>query len=315
MKVLVTGGCGYLGSVIVKKLVSKGHDTTIFDSLLFGSYESKVPIIAGDITDNTAVSKALEGKDVVIHLAGIVGEGACLLNNDHTVKVNYLATRNLAKMCEERKLRLVLASTASVYGSMGGSMLDEKSELFPVSVYAITKLAAEDAVRSTCTDHVIFRQGTLFGCSPRMRFDLVVNTFVAMAASKETLLVFGGSQIRPFLHLEDAADAFVRAAESRKTGLFNLGGNNYRIIDVANFVADKMNAKVNVYPELVDRRDYCLDSRLAADTFGVTFSHTVENSIQDIFELPELPDWRNPRYSNEKWLKPRLTTIAKSTPA
>ena len=78
------------------------HDVTIFDSLLNGSYESKVPIIAGDITDNTAVSKALEGKDAVIHLAAIVGEAACLLNNDHTVKVNYLATRNLAKMCEEK---------------------------------------------------------------------------------------------------------------------------------------------------------------------------------------------------------------------
>jgi len=310
MKLLVIGGCGYLGSVLVKKLVSNGHDVSVLDSLLYGACETDVPLIEGDITDNKSVSKTLDGKDAIIHLAAIVGEAACNLDADHSVRVNYLATRNIAHLCEERNLRLLFASTASVYGALPGLLLNEKAQLFPTSIYATTKLAAEDAVRSICRNHVIFRMGTLFGCSPRMRFDLVVNKFVAMAISREPLVVFGGSRIRPLLHVEDAADAFAKAVESQSGGLFNLGGNNYRIVDVAHIVAESTKVAVNIYEELVDRRDYRLDSNLAINAFGVSFPRTVENSIQHMIELSARLNWKKPIYDNETWL--RNLAVAKS---
>ena len=141
-----------------------------------------------------------------------------------------------------------------------------------------------------------------------MRFDLVVNKFAAMAVSKEPLLVFGGSQIRPLLHVDDAANAFVKAVEDRNSGLFNLGGNNYRISDVARIVSERTKVTVNIFEELVDPRDYRLDSGLAIDTFGVKFPHTVENSIEEIMQFSAGLDWKNPIYNNEVWLRAHLTT-------
>jgi len=198
MNVLVTGGCGYLGTTVVDRLLSAGHNVTVFDNLLYGN-TLNANVIKGSVTENASLSKALEGQDTVIHLAAIVGEGACNLNKDYTVRVNYLATRTLSKMCEERKIRLIFPSTASVYGGRPDSLLDENAQVFPISVYAITKLAAEDAIKTNCTNHIILRLGTLFGLSKRMRFDLVINRLTAVGAARETIVVFGGSQYRPFM--------------------------------------------------------------------------------------------------------------------
>jgi nucleoside-diphosphate-sugar epimerase len=302
MNVLVTGGCGYLGSIVVRRLLSEGHDVTVLDNMLYGN-SLQCEVIRGDVTENASISRALQGRDAVIHLAAIVGEGACNLNKEYTVRVNYLATRNLSKLCEEHKTKLIFPSTASVYGARPDSLLDEHSQTVPTSVYAITKLAAEDAIRTNSQNYVILRLGTLFGLSGRMRFDLVVNRFAAIAAARETIVVFGGSQFRPFIHLDDVADSLALLLENDKTGLFNLGGYNYRISDVAKLVAERNNGKIHAFEELRDPRDYRLNSDLAIKTLNATFKKTVENSLDSIVEYSRRLNYKDPIYNNEEWLR------------
>jgi nucleoside-diphosphate-sugar epimerase len=326
MNVLVTGGSGYLGSAVVDRLLAEGHDVTVYDNLLcqYTGTESatgrnaavidgpvredalKVPVIEGDVTDEKAMAKTFEGRDAVIHLAAIVGENACNVSRDYAIKVNFLATRNIARICDRKKVRLIFASTASVYGARPKSMLNESSEVSPDSVYAITKLAAEESLRSNSTENLIFRLGTLFGASRRMRFDLVINGFVARALSKEPLTVFGGSQYRPLLHVRDAADAFLKALETEEIGLYNLGGNNYQIVDAANQIAQKLNARIDIFRELADPRDYCIDSGLAIKTLNVRFNETVEHAIEEIAEVASRVDYKNAKYSNEALVRLKL---------
>ncbi|MGA2973238.1 MAG: NAD(P)-dependent oxidoreductase [Candidatus Bathyarchaeia archaeon] len=302
MNVLVTGGCGYLGNTVVTRLQSEGHRVTVFDALLYGN-PMNIDVIKGDVTENASLSKALDGQDVVIHLAAIVGEGGCNLSKDYTVRVNYLATRNLSATCQERKVRLIFPSTASVYGARPDSFLDENSPVSPTSVYAITKLAAEDAIKTNCRDYLIFRLGTLFGLSKRMRFDLVVNRFVAMGAIGEKITLFGGPQFRPFIHLDDVADIFVEMLDNEKTGVFNLGGDNYRISDVANLISSKLGSTVETFEELRDPRDYRVNSDLAEKTLNVKFRRTIEDSTEEIAKFSKMVNYRASIYSNEEWLR------------
>jgi nucleoside-diphosphate-sugar epimerase len=302
MNILVTGGCGYLGNVVVARLKSEGHKVTVLDNLLYGN-PLNVDVVKGSVTESESVSKVLDGQDAVIHLAAIVGEGACNLNKDYTARVNYLATRTLSKMCDERKIWLIFPSTASVYGGRPDSFLDENAEVFPLSVYAITKLAAEDAIKTNCSNHVILRLGTLFGLSGRMRFDLVVNRFAAMGASKETLIVFGGSQFRPFIHVQDVADAFLEVLDNPRSGMFNLGGDNYRISDVAELIGRKTGARVHSFEELKDPRDYRVRSDLVISTFKVNFRMTVEHALDEIVEFARRQNYKDAIYNNEEWLR------------
>jgi nucleoside-diphosphate-sugar epimerase len=304
MNILVTGGCGYLGSVMVERLLNEGHHVRILDNMIFGKTELTHDTIVGDVTDSRSVSKALDGMDAVIHLAAIVGEGACNLNKELAVRINYMAVRNLAIMCEERGIKLIFPSTASVYGIKDTKEpLHEQSKLYPLSVYALTKLAAEDCIRTCCTNYVIFRLGTLHGISKRMRFDLVINRFVAMGVSKERITVFGGAQHRPFVHLHDACGFFNKALDHDKSGLFNLGGTNYRIIDVANSISSHLGAEVSVVPELKDPRDYAIESRLAVSTFKANFNKTVEDSIKEITPFAKVNNYKDARFNNEEWLR------------
>jgi len=304
MKVLVTGGYGYLGTAVVGELLNEGHQVRVLDNMTYGTTELIKDTIVGDIMDSRSISKALEGVDAVVHLAAIVGEGPCNLNKELAVKVNYMATRNLATMCEERGIKLLFTSTASVYGiNRTKDPLHEQSELYPLSVYAATKLAAEDSIRTCCTDYTIFRLGTLHGISRRMRFDLAINRFIAMGVSKEVITVFGGSQHRPFIHLRDVCKFFNKALDYDKLGPFNLGGTNYRIIDIANTIANNLNAKVSVLQELKDPRDYEIESRLAVSTFKADINKTVEDSIKEIVPFVQANNYKDPRFDNEAWLR------------
>ena len=303
MNVLVTGGCGYLGSVIVGRLLTEGHDVTVLDSMLFGNSKLAHTLV-GEVTDTKRLSKALDDKDAVVHLASIVGEGACNLFKETAVRVNYIATRSLATICKERSIKLLFASTASVYGvSKSTEALNEQGALWPLSVYALTKLAAEDFIRSCCQDYVIFRLGTLHGISKRMRFDLAINRFIAKGAAKEEIMVFGGAQRRPFIHVRDACEFFTKALEAGKQGLFNLGGDNYRIIDIANIISRRFGTHVSVLPELRDPRDYEIDSTLAVRTFKVRPERTVEDSIKEIVPFVATVDYRDSKFNNEEWLR------------
>lgn len=312
MKVLVTGGMGYLGSIVVKKLVKDGFKVKIFDSLLYkSSFESElgVELVQGDVRDTGSLSVALADVNAVIHLAAIVGDSAGNLDKELTINVNYLATRRLAELCNKKGLRLIFSSTCSVYGAKEKELLNEKSEVCPLSIYAITKLAAEEAIEKLTNNWIIFRLGTLFGLSPRMRFDLVMNKFIAQAIQDKKITVFGGSQHRPLVHVQDVANSFVKALSTHKNGLYNLGGTNYRIVDVAKIIEQRIGCKVLVFEDIRDPRNYAVDSSLGERTFGVKFTKGVEfavDEIRDAYTKGVIKDYREPVSSNEEWLRSLL---------
>jgi len=187
-RVLVTGGAGFIGSILVDRLLRDGYKVIILDKLMFGveplKHFLKTPnpnlaVIVGDIQNEDDVQRALEHADAVIHLAAIVGDPACAADSELAVNVNFNATVRLADMCKKRRIqRFVFASTCSVYGMGKTEVLTEDAEVSPVSLYAETRLYGERGILSLADRHfspVLLRLGTLFGLSPRMRFDIIIN--------------------------------------------------------------------------------------------------------------------------------------------
>jgi nucleoside-diphosphate-sugar epimerase len=315
-KVLVTGGLGYLGCVLTKHLLVKGYNVTILDMNLYDQfYETNIlnevkgaTIIHGDVRDEKLMQKLIRDNSIVIHLAAIVGDPACDLDKELAVEINYLATRKIAEIVNKVNRKLIFSSTCSVYGASFGGPLTEKSDVNPLSIYAITKLAAEEAIKNIVTNYVILRFGTLFGLSPRMRFDLVINRFVGQALQDGLITVFGGQQKRPFLHVQDAAEAIVHFIESNKTGLFNVGGINYSIIDVASQIHKYTGCKLIIYEEIKDPRNYIIDSSLAL-SLGVKFNRAIEYGIKEIisaFREKRIANYRDKKYNNAEFLKNKL---------
>jgi nucleoside-diphosphate-sugar epimerase len=326
MKVLVTGGMGYLGSVLTGELLQQGFSVKILDSMTYGHtadwISKELSIIRKDIRDDASVQKALDDVDAVVHLAAIVGDGATDLDKEDSIKVNYDATRQLAIRCKDGGIKLVFASTCAVYAANPDTLLlNEGAEAYPLSLYAASKLAAEEAIKKhNGKRSTIFRLGTLFGYSPRMRFDLVVNRFVGQAMQEGKISVFGGSQYRPFIHVQDAAKAFITATARPETGIFNLGGVNYRILDIAKVVERKTGCQLTIR-ELSDPRSYMVDSSLAQKTFNARFAISIDSAIDEIkgrFACGLIKDYRLSTYDNERRLiethpgLPRLSPPADS---
>ncbi|MEM2909903.1 MAG: SDR family oxidoreductase [Nitrososphaerota archaeon] len=312
MRVLVTGGAGYLGSVLLKHLIDKGYNVTVVDCMLYGENHIKgldASVVKADIRDSTELTELVPSMDAVIHLAAIVGDQAGDLSKEDTIRTNYFATRNLAELCRRYDKRIVYTSTCSVYGTQKNESLTEESALFPISIYALSKLAAEDAIRNYCKNYLILRLGTLHGMSPRMRFDLVINRFIAQAIQDKRITVFGGEQFRPFLHIMDASDAIIRALETDAIGTYNVGITNMRIMDIADTIKRKTGCEVTVYREIKDPRNYIVDSSKAMKELRVNATHDVEDSIRDVGSAMEegvIRDYREPIYSNAEWLRRTL---------
>ena len=215
MKVCITGGLGYLGSVLTQKLIENGYNVSIIDSKIYGNFlpvevQEKINICYEDIRRLDKGIKIIKNSDVLIHLAAIVGDPACDLIKEAAVDINLNGTKNIIKLAEKYDKKLIYSSTCSVYGAQE-KLITEKSKVLPLSIYALSKYASENLLIESKLDFLIFRMGTLFGYSPRMRLDLVVNTFVVKALTEREITVFGGEQWRPFLHIcllytSDAAD-------------------------------------------------------------------------------------------------------------
>lgn len=251
MKVLVTGGAGYIGDAAVDYLLNEGHEVTVYDNLMYGhNYmrrHKNLKFVRGDITDYTHLMFLIEKHDSVLHLAAIVGDGACAANPERTIEVNQEATKQIALDCRRYGKRLIFASTCSVYGA-NNDLLDEDSPTSPLSLYAGTKLKAEEFVREV-PHHYIFRLGTLFGLSTehaRLRCDLVANILTYKACLGEKLTVFGGEQYRPLLHVRDAGELMaltcIRGEPSPYAngkddyGTYILARANYTILELAELI-------------------------------------------------------------------------------
>lgn len=299
-RVLVTGGAGFIGSLLVDRLLQDGYKVIILDKLLFGVEPLKhflknphpnLAIIVGDIQNEDDVQRALENADAVIHLAAIVGDPACAAASDLAVKVNFNATVRLADMCKKRKIkRFVFASTCSVYGIGGDEVLTEDSVVNPVSLYAETRLYGERGILSLADQDfnpVLLRLGTLFGLSPRMRFDIIINYLTQKAVREKSISIFGGDQWRPLLHVADAARAFQVAMESPlekvSNQIFNVGLANLQIKDIGRTIKKYIpKAEVLHLDKFVDKRSYNVSFEKIQNVLNFKAEKSIEQGIKEI---------------------------------
>ncbi|MDO8463174.1 MAG: SDR family oxidoreductase, partial [bacterium] len=204
MRVLITGGAGYLGGALTDILRRTDHEVRVYDALLYeDAYRKDVPFVFGDIRDRARLQPQLDWADVVVWLAALVGDPACALNERLTLDVNVYALRYAA---EHFGGRIINMSSCSVYGAAEG-LLHERSAVNPLSLYAKTKICTEE-ILARHRNAISFRLGTLYGVSDvhaRVRFDLVVNTLTMRAVLHKKMSVFGGAQYRPFVHVWDIA--------------------------------------------------------------------------------------------------------------
>lgn len=257
-KLLVTGGAGYKGVVLTKKLLELGYNVTVIDNFMYG-YESllhlathpNLTIIKHDIRNRIP---SLKDYDVIFHLAGISGFPACASNPHSAQLINVEATRLLGESLS-RNQKLINASTTSMYGK-SGMPCDENTSVNPVSTYAHTKLEAEKILMQY-ENVVNLRFATVFGFSPRMRMDLMVNDFTYKAVKEGVLVLFDSFAKRTFIHVEDAADCYIFAMENydkMKGSIFNAGANhlNYSKAEIAEMITEKVNFKI-INSELSDK--------------------------------------------------------------
>jgi nucleoside-diphosphate-sugar epimerase len=306
MKVLVTGGAGYIGSVLVRQLLGKGYKVRAFDSLKFGGdalYDVMLnpdfEFMLGDVRNSADVEKALEGIDAIAHLAAIVGDPACKKFSDEAKETNWTASVALFEAAEKSGVkRLVFASTCSNYGKMPDpdSFVTETSELNPVSLYAELKVKFEKYLLEENKDSRIcstaLRFSTVYGFSPRIRFDLTVNEFTRNATIHGEQEIWGAQFWRPYCHVDDLARAVVLVLETPeekvRANVFNVGSTeeNYNkgmvIEEVCKVVP---NTKVNYVEMNEDPRDYRVNFDKIKNELGYTITKKVPDGVKEIYAL------------------------------
>ena len=310
MRILLTGGSGYLGSILTRKLLANGHHVRILDNFLFGKESlkdiqdnKKLELVTGDIRDLSIVGKSLKDIDSVIHLASIVGTQSAELDPKASMEVNFMATRNIAELCKIYKIKqFIFASTCSVYGAQPEQQLiAENSEVNPLDSYGLSKFQSERAILQAYDYPTILRLGTLFGASHRMRFDLAINLFIAQAMNKEELTVFGGDQWRPFLHVDDAAEAFSFAVENKMEGTYNVIWKNLTINQMAKNVKKLIPSKINLSKDIVDKRDYRVTGK-KLEHFGYKAKKDIAFATKEFKSkiLEDVKNYKQDKYSNYK---------------
>jgi len=302
MSILVTGGAGYLGSVLCDLLTRSGHRVRAFDSLMHGGRallglagRGDFEFLRGDLRDPNAVRAALRGVHTVVHLAAIVGDPACARQPDVARAVNETAALALFAAAREAGVRRFLfASTCSNYGRMADTSIAarEDHELRPVSLYAETKVAVERellAAPLAPTAATVLRLATLHGLSPRMRFDLTVNEFTMELFVRRKLVVFGEQFWRPYVHVRDAARAFALTLEAPLETVagqvFNVGDTreNYRKSDLLELLVERIpDAEVQRVHKAEDPRDYRVAFERIQERLGFKVERRVADGIDEI---------------------------------
>ena len=320
-RVIVTGGAGYFGSHVTRRLLSSGYRVGVLDALLFGNGlndfngVANLEVVRGDTRSIADLSRLLRGVDCEIHLAAIVGDAACSVDPDVTWTTNLEATKLIVDACRHYGVkRLIFASTCSVYGASDDLLLNEGSLCRPLSLYAQTRLESERICLDAASPDLVvtcLRMATLFGLSPRMRFDLVVNIMTARGNAERVVTVFGGEQWRPLVHVADAADAFVAALEAPEeianAQIFNVGSNeqNLQILEVGRRVAAVCGARVQLQaPSLEDRRNYRVSFDKIARLLSFEARRTIESGAAEIVQHlsvhPEM-DYLHDRHHNHRF--------------
>ena len=311
MNILVTGGCGFKGSVLVPKLLAKGHHVTIVDAMWFGkflSHQNNLTIIKEDIRNLEKIS--LKGIEVIIHLASVANDPCSDLDPKLTWEISALSTMQLAdKAAREGVKQFIYASSGSVYGITEEEQVTEELELKPISEYNKTKMVAERVLLSYQNQMIIqiIRPATVCGLSPRMRLDVSVNLLTMQALDNGKITVFGGKQTRPNIHIDDITDVYLHLLEKQGavTGVFNAGFENISILDIANMVTQFVPVEIQVTASN-DPRSYRINSDKLLAT-GFKPKKTVKDAIQEIISAYKQGSIKNEDHCyNLRWMKAKV---------
>jgi nucleoside-diphosphate-sugar epimerase len=328
--VLILGGAGYIGSCLVRKLLAAGRKVRVMDSVIYGDYSlhdvlghPNLQVRVGDCRKLQDLVAAVKDTDAIIHLAAIVGDPACEVDRQTSREINYAATRMLIEVAKGNgNCRLIFSSSCSVYGATD-LLMDEYSDVLPISLYAQTKVDSEEALleaRSADFHPIILRLATVFGLSYRTRFDLIVNLLTAKAHSEGTITIFNGTQWRPFLHVQDVANGICQALAAPLDVVsgetYNLGDSrmNFTLAQLAEKVLAEFPATRVEYIENSDRRNYRVSFEKIRNQIGFECQWTLDDGIREIkraFESKVIADYREARYSNLQFLKLCGTPICK----
>lgn len=320
--ILVTGGAGYLGSHLSTLLLQNHYRVRVLDSLLFGDdgirHLLKNPdfeLIEGDIRHIDDLARSIPGCSTIVHLAAIVGDPACAVNEDVTRTVNSEATKILVELANYHHVkRLLFASSCSVYGASDNLILNEGSLVKPLSLYAETRIESEKIVLHRSNPEMTvgcLRLGTLFGLSRRMRYDLVLNIMTARAVREGQIKIWGGDQWRPLLHVADAAKAFVvgvqapRELMDRQTYNVGCSDQNVTIAQLADLVQQYVpDVTIEVFDgNAEDRRNYRVSFDKIQTVLGFKTKISLEEGIKEIADhvTQERIDFRDDKHHNNKY--------------
>jgi len=296
-EVLVIGGGGYVGSQLVPRLISLGYKVTVYDTFWFGAKHFEpflnigLKIIKGDIRDISSLSDSVTGKDAVIHLACISNDPSFDLNPNLGKSINLDPFLPFLQITKEKDIqRFIYASTSSVYGVKEETRVTEELPLDPLTDYSKYKAECESILLNEIDSEftsVILRPATVCGYSLRQRFDLSVNILTAHAIINKKILVFGGTQFRPNLHIEDMVDAYVMMLEVPTSqihrNVFNVGGENLSMNQIASIVKNQMDFDVVIeQSDTNDLRSYRIDSTKIRDVIGFVPKRGVKEAVLDI---------------------------------
>ena len=319
--VLVVGGAGYIGTHVVEQLLKEGIPVRLFDTFIYGkdSVEDflrnpRFEIVEGNVTDIMKLTEAMSGASAVVHLAGLVGDPACAVDESFTRHTNVIATRMLKEVAISMGVpRFIFASSCSVYGA-NEDEVDESSELNPVSMYAHTKIDSERELLSQIDETfcvTILRFATVFGHSRRPRFDLVANLFTAQAFNEGKISVMGEDQWRPFIHVKDLARAVVMVIKAKNSTVhgqtFNVGDARLNMTigtlgeEVQKVVSAEKPVEVIVQPNTADRRNYFVSFKKIKRALGYEASVMLKDGVKEMleeFKKGSYHHYRDAIYSN-----------------
>ena len=294
--VLITGGGGYIGSVLVDSAPEHWR-ITVLDNCLMGNsninFSRKVNIIKKDIRNDSIIEDLVKKSDVVIHLAGIVGVLSFNRNPKAAITINQDATEKIVSAVKKYNKKLVFMSTCSVYG-FNTKICTEETIPNEVDDYSVTKSNSEQYIQQNLENYIIFRLGTVYGWSPRMRFDLVINIIIEKVLWNEAVEIYGGTQWRPFVHVKDAANALVLGAETTIKGeIFNLVAENHQILEIVKQITDNF----EIVTDTKDSRSYHVDNEKIKNQLKWVPEMTIDKTIQEFKKV----NYKENIYYNHEW--------------
>ena len=325
-QVLVTGGAGYVGAVLIPKLLKRGYRVKVLDLFIYGEQalehvrtHPRLRMIRGDIRDQQLLRRVIPGCDAVIHLACISNDPSYELNPELGKSINFDAFGPLVCIAKLNSVkRFIYASSSSVYGVQEIPDVTESTPLEPLTDYSKYKAKCEAVLCEESSDDfctTIIRPATVCGYSPRQRFDLTVNILTNHAVNKGQITVFGGSQMRPNIHIEDMTDLYLflleQPPERVANKVYNVGYQNYTVAEIAELVRANIPGEVPIITEVTDDiRSYHVNSELIKSELGFSAVHSIEEAVRDLVQAFERDLLPNPLTDDRYYNVKRMNKIA-----